>query len=146
MMPPAFFCDKATMAWLSIEAVRMWASHGPGHTLVGPICHLPFVTIALRQDYLTGHRLMLRILTVAEARGYEPDTSQAHFLNTLGTGHWFVALEDNVGWHACSGRKATNRRHRTRNPRRRTAAALWCWRTNTSPGPSRPLCSAIRGS
>jgi diguanylate cyclase (GGDEF)-like protein len=96
MMPPAFFGDQATMAWLSLEAMRMWATCGPGRTLVGPACHVPFAIIALRQDYRAGHRLMQRVLTVGEARGYEPDTSQARFLNALGIGHWFAALEDNM--------------------------------------------------
>ena len=77
---PTFFGDHAMMAWLSLEALRMWAEHGPGRTLVGPAGHIACVTIALRQDYRTGYRVMRRILTVAETRGYEPDTSQARFL------------------------------------------------------------------
>ena len=96
IMPAAFFCDQATMAWLSLEAARMWATHGPGRTLVGPICHVAFVTIALRDDYRIGYRLMQRVLAVGEARGYEPDTSQARFLNAMVEGLWFEPLEETV--------------------------------------------------
>ncbi|MEJ3749267.1 diguanylate cyclase [Actinomycetes bacterium KLBMP 9797] len=96
MLPPAFQSDPATMVWLVLQAVRMWAEHGPGHTLVGPVAHLPFVTTRRRQDYRTGHRLMRRVLAVSEARGYEPDTAQARFLYAFGAGHWFAPLEECV--------------------------------------------------
>jgi diguanylate cyclase (GGDEF)-like protein len=96
LMPPTFFSEPAVMAWLTLEALKMWAEHGPGRTLVGPAGHVAFVTSALRQDYRNGHRVMRRILAVGEARGYEPDTSQARFLYALSSGHWFEPLEENV--------------------------------------------------
>ena len=96
MMPAAFFSEKSTMAWLSLEALRMWAAHGPGHTLIGPVSHVPYVAMSVRDDYRVGYRLMRRVLAVGEARGYEPDTSQARFLNALGVAHWFTPLEDSV--------------------------------------------------
>ena len=96
LMPPAFFSDPAMMAWLALEALRMWAEHGPGRTLVGPVSHIAFVTTPLRGDYRTGYRAMRRIRAVSEQRGYEPDTSQARFLYALGTGHWFEPVEENV--------------------------------------------------
>jgi len=94
MLPPAFQSDPATMVWLVLQAVRMWAEHGPGRTLVGPVAHLPFATARRRQDYHTGHRLMRRVLAVSEARGYEPDTAQARFLYAFVAGHWFAPLEE----------------------------------------------------
>ena len=44
ILPPAFFRDQTTMAWLALEATRIWAEHGPGRTLRGsgqprPLCH-----------------------------------------------------------------------------------------------------------
>jgi diguanylate cyclase (GGDEF)-like protein len=93
LMPPAFFIDQSMMNWLSLEALRMWAEHGPGPTLVGPAGHIAFVTTPLRQDYGTGYRLMRRILAVGEARGYEPQTSQARFLFALGSNQWFEPIE-----------------------------------------------------
>ena len=74
----------------------MWAEHGPAATLIAPVSHLAFVTIALRQDYRTAHVAMRRILAVGQARGYEPDTSQSRFLYAVGTGHWFEPIEENV--------------------------------------------------
>jgi diguanylate cyclase (GGDEF)-like protein len=97
LMPPAFFFDQAMMAWLSLQALRTWAEHGPGRTLLGPISHLAYATIAIRQDYRTSYRLMNRLLAVGEARRYEPDTSQARFLNALGPRLWFTPLEENMG-------------------------------------------------
>ena len=95
-MPPAFFCDQTIMAWLALEATRIWAQHGPGRTLIGPVSHVPYAISSLRQDRRTGHRLMRRVLAVGEARGHEPETSQARFLYALGVSHWFEPLEDTV--------------------------------------------------
>ena len=96
LMPPAYFCDQTIMAWLALEATRMWAQHGPGPTLIGPVSHVPYAISSLRQDHRTGHRLMRRILAVGEARGHEPETSQARFLYALGVSHWFEPLEDTM--------------------------------------------------
>ena len=93
IMPPAFFVDQATMAWLALEASRIWAQHGPGRTLLGPVSHVPFVITAMRDDRRTGYRLMQRVLATGETRGYEPDTSQARFLFGLGACHWFEPIE-----------------------------------------------------
>ena len=68
------------MRWLSLEALRIWLEHGPGRTLIGPASHAAFAALALRGDYAAGYRALRRILAVGEARGYEPDTSQARFL------------------------------------------------------------------
>ncbi|MEV4414515.1 diguanylate cyclase [Catellatospora sp. NPDC049609] len=96
MMAPAFFSSQPTLAWLTLQALRMWITHGPIATLVGPVSHITFVTVGRRQDFRTGYRAMLRIMTVGEARAYEPDTSQARFLYALSTGHWYEPLEDAV--------------------------------------------------
>ncbi|MDT3445353.1 diguanylate cyclase [Pseudofrankia sp. BMG5.37] len=96
VMPAAHFCDQAMMAWLTVQALRMWARHGPDPALLGPAGHAMFVTSARRQDYRTGYRILRRILAVGRERGFEPDMSRARFLYVLSTGHWFDPLEDNV--------------------------------------------------
>jgi diguanylate cyclase (GGDEF)-like protein len=96
LMPASFQSDPSTMVWLVLQAARMWVEHGPAQALVGPVGHIPFATTRRRQDYRTGYRLMRRVMAVGEARGYEPDTSQARFLFAFGAGHWFAPLEECV--------------------------------------------------
>ncbi len=93
----AYFADQtmATMAWLSLSALRLLAEHGPGPTLIGPAGYVVLASIAMRQDYRTGYRAGRRILTLGEARGYEPGTSQARWLFAIGC-QWFEPLEDSV--------------------------------------------------
>ncbi len=96
LIPPAFFSDQTTMAWLVLQAGEVWAGHGAAAALVGPLSHAAFVTIPVRGDYRAGYQAVRRVLTVGEARGYEPDTSQAKFLHSLGTITWFEPLEAGV--------------------------------------------------
>ena len=102
LMPPAFFCDQAMMAWLTVTTLEMWARYGPDPSLVGPASHASVVTVARRGDYRTGCRLLRRILAVSRARGYEPEVWHAQFLNVISTGHWFDPLEDCVGATRCA--------------------------------------------
>jgi diguanylate cyclase (GGDEF)-like protein len=95
-LPAAFFAGQPVMGWLALEAWRQWIEHGPGAPLVGPISHMSFVTIIVRQDYRIGYRVMRWILAAAEARGYEPQASQSRFLFALGSGHWFDSLPDTI--------------------------------------------------
>ncbi|WP_343977501.1 AAA family ATPase [Pseudonocardia aurantiaca] len=96
IMPAVYFVpDHATYGWLSLEALRIWGEHGPGRTLVGPASQTPFAAIALREDYAAGYRAVRRILPLSEARGYEPDTSQARFLSAL-LSCWFEPIENGV--------------------------------------------------
>jgi predicted ATPase/signal transduction histidine kinase len=96
ILPAAYFvADHAAVAWLSLEALRIWLEHGPGRTLVGPASHAAFAAVALRGDYAAGYRAMRRILALSEARDYEPDTSQARFLFALAA-WWFEPIENGV--------------------------------------------------
>ena len=51
--------------------------------------------MALRGDYAAGYRALRRILALGEARGYEPDTSQARFVFAL-LSCWFEPIENSV--------------------------------------------------
>ncbi len=90
-----FAADPAMQAWLSLEAMRIWIEHGPGPALAGPAGHSAVAVVALRGDYAAGYRTARRILTVAEARGYEPGTSQMRqlFANFC---CWFEPIENGV--------------------------------------------------
>ncbi|MCU1663775.1 MAG: serine/threonine protein kinase, partial [Pseudonocardia sp.] len=81
VLPAAYYAaDAALQAWLSLEALRIWVEHGPSRTLVGPASTAAFAAVAQRGDDSGGYRAIRRILALGEARGYEPDTSQARFL------------------------------------------------------------------
>jgi GAF domain-containing protein len=80
VLPAVYFvADHATLAWLSLEALRIWLEHGPARTLLGPASHTGIAAVALRGDYAAGYRALRRILALGEARGYEPDTSQVRY-------------------------------------------------------------------
>nr|WP_018506336.1 diguanylate cyclase [Parafrankia discariae] len=96
LMPPTYLCDRATMAWLVLEALRMWAEHGPSHTLLGAVSNLVWVTTRLRGDYGTGARVLRHVLAVSAARDYGPGAAQASYLYALAAGPWFEPLEDTV--------------------------------------------------
>jgi signal transduction histidine kinase/predicted Ser/Thr protein kinase len=84
LIPAAYFADLATVAWLSLEAVRIWLEHGPAHTLLGSASTAAFHAVVRRGDDSGGYRAVRRILALGEARGYEPGTSEArHLFATL---------------------------------------------------------------
>ncbi|MBL7502747.1 diguanylate cyclase [Frankia sp. CNm7] len=96
LLTPAYFFDRPVQEWLAVQALQMWKRLGPDRTLVLPASTIMHVITARRQDYRTAHRIMRRILAVAQTRGYEPDLWQAQFLYVVGAGHWFASLEDNL--------------------------------------------------
>ena len=97
LIPPAFFSEQIpVMAWMIGRAMIMWAEHGPSPSLVGPLAHIGFVTIPMRDDRAVANEAVGRILAVSEARGYEPDASQCRFLFALSSGHWFQPLEQSM--------------------------------------------------
>jgi hypothetical protein len=95
LLPANYVADHATLAWLSLEGLRIWLEHGPGPALVGPVSHTAFVAVTVRGDYAAGNRAMRRILALGEARGYEPGTSQARFLHAV-LACWSGPLENGV--------------------------------------------------
>ena len=96
--PPAYYAgDIATYGWLSLEAPRIWLEHGPARPLVGPASHAAFATVVVRGDYAAAYRAARRIAALGEARGYEPETSQARYVAAV-LSCWFEPIED--GLHA----------------------------------------------
>ena len=75
--------------------MRILLDHGTARGVLFPASYSTVGTIALRDDYDAAYRAVRRILTLAEARGYEPDTSQARFVFSRFS-CWFEPLEISV--------------------------------------------------
>ena len=94
--PPAHWAgDTFIRAWLSLEATRILLDHGTARGVLFPASYSTVGSVALRDDYDAAYRAVRRILTLAEARGYEPDTSQARFVFSRFS-CWFEPLEISV--------------------------------------------------
>jgi predicted ATPase/signal transduction histidine kinase len=92
----AFFAgDPATVTWLGLEALRIFLEHGPAPALVHPAAHTALGAVLLRGDYAAGYRAARRVLGLAEARGYEPGTSQVRMLCAL-LSCWTEKIENSV--------------------------------------------------
>jgi signal transduction histidine kinase len=96
VLPAAYFVsDPDLIAWLGLEALRIWIEHGPGPTLVGPAGHAAYHAGPQRGAYAAGYRALRRIVAVGEARGFEPGTSQARHMLAALIG-WFEPIENGV--------------------------------------------------
>ena len=93
---PAFASDQMTLAWLVLQAGELWARHGTAAALVGSFSHVALVPISVHGNYRAGYQAVRRVLAVGEARGYEPDTSQAKFLHALAAVVWFEPIDAGV--------------------------------------------------
>ena len=78
-----------------MEALQIWLDHGTARGVVGPASYSAATAIALRDDYGAAYRASHRILALAEARGYEPETSLARFVFSYFS-CWFEPLEISV--------------------------------------------------
>ena len=84
VLPAAYFvADHADDRLAEPGGAADLARARPGPYPARPGGHAAFAAVALRGDYAAGYRAMRRILALGEARGYEPDTSQARFLFAL---------------------------------------------------------------
>ena len=96
VFPTATFSGDIFMqAWLSLEAVRILLDHGSARGMLGPASYSAVTAIALRDDYGAAYRASSRILALAEARGYEPETSLARFVVSYFS-CWFEPLEVSI--------------------------------------------------
>ncbi|QRP42803.1 AAA family ATPase [Amycolatopsis sp. FDAARGOS 1241] len=92
--PVSFLADHTRLAWLCLEALRIWLEHGPGRTLVCSACFASYYTVVQRGNS-AGYRALGRLLAWGEARGYEPETSYAHYYSAI-LSCWFQPLENGV--------------------------------------------------
>jgi signal transduction histidine kinase len=96
VLPTTYFvAEPALIAWLGLEALRIWIDHGPGPTLVGPIGHAAYHAGPQRGEYAAGYQALRRIVALGEQRGYEPGTSQARHMLAAMTG-WYEPIENGV--------------------------------------------------
>jgi signal transduction histidine kinase len=96
VLPVAYFvADLDLIAWLGLEALRIWIEHGPGPTLVGPVGHAAYHAGPQRGDFAAAYRALQRIVALGEARGYEPGTSQARHMFAA-VSCWFEPIENGV--------------------------------------------------
>ena len=52
IQPAAYFGQEPLlMAWLSMQALRIWREHGPARPLVGAATGIPVAAVALRNNY-----------------------------------------------------------------------------------------------
>ncbi len=93
MMVSALYSDDAAHTQLILEGQRLWVEHGPCGALAGVLSAFAIVAIHVRQDYRTGYRVVRHVLAVAEARHYEPATSQVRHMLSRTSLHWFGELE-----------------------------------------------------
>jgi signal transduction histidine kinase len=78
VLPAVYFVpNPAGYGWLSVEALRIWLEHGPSRALLCPASDAALAAVGLRGDYTAGYRAVRRLVALGEARGYEPDTSNA---------------------------------------------------------------------
>ncbi|WP_432969114.1 AAA family ATPase [Dactylosporangium sp. CA-233914] len=94
VLPVVYFVDLPVYAWLSLEGLRIWIEHGPARTLVGPAGTAAFAAVGLRSDR-AAYQAARRVLAFSEARGYEPETSEARYLCAL-VSCWFEPIENSV--------------------------------------------------
>ncbi|GAA3049896.1 AAA family ATPase [Pseudonocardia yunnanensis] len=96
ILPAGYFVtDHAMHAWLSLEGLRIWIEHGPGQSLLGAASFVAFHAVAERGDSVAGYRAVQRLLALGEARGYEPETSQARFVFAA-LSCWFEPIENSL--------------------------------------------------
>ncbi|WP_432828536.1 AAA family ATPase [Dactylosporangium sp. CA-092794] len=94
LFPAAYYTSLPLYAWLSLEGLRIWIEHGPARSLIGPAATAAFAAVGLRHDH-AAYQAAQRVLAFSEARGYEPDTSEARFLSAL-VSCWFEPIENSV--------------------------------------------------
>jgi len=96
LAPAAFLESPAIMAWLLVEAQRLWAAHGPCEPLVTILGTAGFVTASAQQDYRTGYAVGRHLIAVSEVHGYESGAASARSMATANAAHWYEPLEDVV--------------------------------------------------
>ncbi|NTW28823.1 MAG: sensor domain-containing diguanylate cyclase [Coriobacteriia bacterium] len=92
----ALYTDQQLLSWLVIKSVELWMHNGPCAPLIPIICRAPLAAIRERGDYRIGYRAARKALTVSEAHGWEPETSEARFVFVTGAAHWAEPLQNSI--------------------------------------------------
>jgi diguanylate cyclase (GGDEF)-like protein len=94
MVAASFLCDPAAFVRLVLESQRLWVEHGPCAPLLACLSCTAMTTARLGQDYAVAYRVIRHVLTIGEARGYEPATSWSRYMLARASLHWFEDLEE----------------------------------------------------
>ncbi|MBC7604394.1 MAG: AAA family ATPase, partial [Ramlibacter sp.] len=86
--------EQDVMAWMLLESQRLWEVHGTCAELVASLGRMANLLINRRQDYQVAWRIARHVVSVGEALGYEPQTSEARFVYATYACHWFEPLEE----------------------------------------------------
>jgi diguanylate cyclase (GGDEF)-like protein len=98
LLPTAFFVgDRITLAWIVLESQRMWVENGPSGVLAANLTIVGPMATAAMNDHRIGYTVGRHVLAVAEARGWEPDTSVLRHRFALHLQSWAEPLENCVG-------------------------------------------------
>jgi signal transduction histidine kinase len=97
-LPAAYFVpDLPLYTWLSLEALRILAEHGPARSLLGPAGNaVTAATVQRGENHAVAYRAMRRVLRLGEARAYEPDTSLVRSVYASVVVCWFEPIENVV--------------------------------------------------
>ncbi|MDT4995394.1 MAG: hypothetical protein QOH97_5286 [Actinoplanes sp.] len=94
VIPAAFAGNPAIMAWLLVEAQRLWVTHGPCEALVHVLGLTGFAASAAQQDYHTGYAVGRHLIAISEAHAYEAGAPHIWATFTGNAAPWFEPLED----------------------------------------------------
>ena len=90
----AHYCDPLAFAWLSLEAHRLWVEYGPCAQLMPSAGTVPFLLAGMPQDYRGAYESGRHMVSVGEARGFEPGTSMVRVIFSIAACHWVEPIED----------------------------------------------------
>lgn len=93
---PAFFTDHLLQGWLVVQALGLWAEHGPQADLIPCLSHANSFGLGLRPTPDLDRQIVQRALAVGEARGHQRVTAMGHFLHAVLIGHWYEPFEQVV--------------------------------------------------
>ncbi|WP_169792472.1 diguanylate cyclase [Actinoplanes rectilineatus] len=88
----AYLADDPLYPWLIRVAAHRWTTDGPSTPLTGPLANGYLVLARWNQDYVTGHRILRRMMRFAELAGVEPDATFARFLHSVSAAAFFEPL------------------------------------------------------
>jgi diguanylate cyclase (GGDEF)-like protein len=93
-LPATYFSGHPAFFWLTCQAQRLWAEHGPAAALIGPVAYAFFPMNQVRGDYRVGYRAARRVIEVGQARGYLKEAAQAQLMYVMTSALWFEPVEE----------------------------------------------------